>query len=88
MRRSTSTVSSKGQVTIPMEIREFLGVEPQSRVAFDVVDNEVRIRKVSSVVDALYGSVPPLDPPRTWKEVEELAREAHTAHAAREGLAE
>lgn len=39
------TVTSKGQVTIPQEIRERLGLLPHSEVEFDVVGDSVRIRK-------------------------------------------
>ena len=38
-------ITTKGQVTIPQEIRERLGLLPHSEVEFDVVDNSVRIRK-------------------------------------------
>jgi len=39
-------VTSKGQVTIPQEIRLRLGLQPETEVEFDVVGNTVRIRKV------------------------------------------
>jgi AbrB family looped-hinge helix DNA binding protein len=38
-------VTSKGQVTIPIEIRERLGLLPNSEVEFVVEGNAVRIRK-------------------------------------------
>jgi AbrB family looped-hinge helix DNA binding protein len=41
-------VTSKGQVTIPVEIREKLGLLPKSEVEFDLVGNAVRIRKARS----------------------------------------
>ncbi len=39
-------ITSKGQVTIPVEIREKLGLLPNSEVEFEVVGQAVRIRKV------------------------------------------
>jgi AbrB family looped-hinge helix DNA binding protein len=39
------TLTTKGQVTIPLEIRQALGLLPGTRVAFDIVGNSVRIRK-------------------------------------------
>ncbi len=39
------TLTSKGQVTIPQDIREKLGLLPGTRVVFDVVGDSVRIRK-------------------------------------------
>lgn len=38
-------LTSKGQITIPLEIRRKLGLEPGTQVEFDVVGGAVRIRK-------------------------------------------
>ena len=38
-------VTTKGQVTIPQEIRDRLGIHPGSTVAFDVDGDVVTIRK-------------------------------------------
>lgn len=38
-------ITSKGQVTIPVEIRERLGLLPNSEVEFEVEGATVRIRK-------------------------------------------
>ncbi len=39
-------ITSKGQVTIPREIREELGLLPNTEVEFDVDGSAVRIRRV------------------------------------------
>ena len=39
-------ITTKGQVTIPIEIREKLGLLPNSEVEFEVVGQAVRLRKV------------------------------------------
>lgn len=39
-------ITSKGQVTIPVTIRERLGLQPETEVEFEVVGKAVRIRKV------------------------------------------
>ncbi len=36
-------VTSKGQVTIPQDVRRRLGIEPGSEVEFQVVDDVVRL---------------------------------------------
>jgi AbrB family looped-hinge helix DNA binding protein len=41
-------LTSKGQVTIPQEIRDRLGLQPGTEVEFDVVDDEVRIRRADA----------------------------------------
>jgi antitoxin PrlF len=38
-------LTSKGQVTIPQDIREQLGLLPYAEVEFDVVGDSVRIRR-------------------------------------------
>jgi AbrB family looped-hinge helix DNA binding protein len=38
-------ITSKGQVTIPQDIRDELGLLPNTEVTFDVVDGEARLRK-------------------------------------------
>jgi AbrB family looped-hinge helix DNA binding protein len=38
-------LTTKGQVTIPQEIREKLGLLPLTEVVFDIVGESVRIRK-------------------------------------------
>ncbi len=39
-------VTSKGQVTIPLEVREKLGIRPHSDVEFVIEGNLVYVRKV------------------------------------------
>lgn len=41
-------ITTKGQVTIPQEIREAMGLLPNTEVTFEVVDGEVRLRKSRS----------------------------------------
>ena len=38
-------VTSKGQITIPIEVRERLGILPNREVEFELDGNAVRIRK-------------------------------------------
>jgi AbrB family looped-hinge helix DNA binding protein len=43
---NSSTISSKGQVTVPQEIRKRLGLEPGDRVEFVVEEGRTVIRPV------------------------------------------
>jgi AbrB family looped-hinge helix DNA binding protein len=38
-------ITTKGQVTVPQEIRDELGLHPNTEVTFDIVDGEARLRK-------------------------------------------
>jgi AbrB family looped-hinge helix DNA binding protein len=40
-------ITTKGQVTIPIEIREALGLLPHTEVEFEIVDGWVRLRKAT-----------------------------------------
>jgi AbrB family looped-hinge helix DNA binding protein len=39
-------VTSKGQVTIPIKIRQELGLHPNTEVTFEIAGNAARIKKV------------------------------------------
>ncbi|MHB2015710.1 MAG: AbrB/MazE/SpoVT family DNA-binding domain-containing protein [Candidatus Xenobia bacterium] len=55
-------ITSKGQVTIPIHIREALGLLPDTEVEFEISGNSVRIRKArssrrgTSIVNRLRGT--------------------------------
>jgi AbrB family looped-hinge helix DNA binding protein len=55
-------ITSKGQVTIPLDIRRALGLLPHSEVEFELMDGWARLRKAPSqrtrgrrIVEALRG---------------------------------
>jgi AbrB family looped-hinge helix DNA binding protein len=52
-----SSVTSKGQVTIPASIRKALGLKPRDKVSFRIEDRTVRIVAAPSSVLESYGSV-------------------------------
>ena len=45
----TSTLSAKGQTTVPAQIRRRLGIHPGDTIKYEVADGEVRIRKVEAI---------------------------------------
>ena len=58
-----TTLTTKGQVTIPTDIRQHLGLKPKDKVRFVVAsDGSVRISPAPSRIDALFGTVKPLVP--------------------------
>ena len=44
-------ITSKGQVTIPIDIRRRLGLLPQTEVVFEIDGNAVRVRKAEKQRD-------------------------------------
>ncbi|MDO8451480.1 MAG: type II toxin-antitoxin system PrlF family antitoxin [bacterium] len=72
-----STISSKGQVTIPVKIRRHLGVDSNDKVAFVVESNgDVKITQPQYPdINSLKGAAGKLPRPLAWKEVKRVAQE-------------
>ena len=62
-----STVTQKGQVTIPAAIRERLGLKPRDRVRFEVENGTVKLHRVTSKLLSGYGSVSPKQRPEDFQ---------------------
>jgi len=43
-------ITTKGQITIPKEFREALGLLPHTDVEFERIGNELRVRKASQSI--------------------------------------
>ena len=60
-----STVTSKGQVTIPKAVRDRMGIEEGSRLVFVDDGDRILVYKVEADLAGLYGAVkhegPPID---------------------------
>ena len=52
---ATTAVTSKGQVTIPQEVRRKLGIRKGSRMAFSVVGDHVEMRLASQPEEVAEG---------------------------------
>jgi AbrB family looped-hinge helix DNA binding protein len=85
MREYTSSLSPKGQITLPLEVRQRWGIRAKDRVVIRVDEETVTIAPARSPVDATYGVLPPLPTPLTVEEMTEIAAEEHAQEAAREG---
>ena len=56
----TSTISSKGQITVPIDVREQLGLSPGTVVEFEVRPDGVLLKKGSRgthPVDRVFGTL-------------------------------
>lgn len=77
-----ATVTDKGQVTVPKEIRDQTGIAPGSRLDFEVQDDgTLRVRVLTRGADNLFGLVHRAGiKPRT---IEEMDQGITTAVGAR-----
>ncbi len=79
-----TTVTQKGQVTIPLAVRAKLGLKPKDKVVFDVRGDAVRIRRAPSKVLAGYGSVKPRKRPEDFKSLRNEFEAGVAAEVTRE----
>ncbi len=67
---ASSKLTSKGQITVPAEIRKALNIEEGDNIRFIIEDGEAKIKVVKkSIVDELFGSVKPKGDTRDLKKV-------------------
>ena len=77
MKEILSTITSKGQITLPAEIRRLLGVGLNDKVAF-VIDTEGTVHLDAPkyrTVASLRGAAGTLKEPKPWEEMRVVARE-------------
>ena len=78
---SLSTISSKGQITLPAALRRKLGIKAHDRVTVELADTEIVIKPVADLFQ-LEGFLGKALPPGTEKK---RMRQAAAAHARRTG---
>lgn len=80
---SMATVTSKGQITIPVEVRRSLGLETGSRIEFILTDAGIyQLVPVTGTLRSLKGSIPRPPSPVTVEQMNEAIADA----AAEAGL--
>ena len=81
MEQHVSTLTSKGQVTVPVGVRRLLGIGPQDKVAFVVEAGQVRLIPATSVVARTAGALKS-DAPMLSHQEEKVAAEEAMAEEA------
>lgn len=76
-KQRVSTLSSKGQVTLPIEVRKHLGVYTNDKIAFIIEpDGKVAVTPAKYPdIASLSGAAGSLKKPLSWKEMQQIARE-------------
>lgn len=72
-----STITSKGQVTVPIQIRRLLGLKPKTKVAFLQKKDGIHIAVPRYTLDTIKGAIPALSKQYSDKEIREIAIESH-----------
>ena len=60
---NVTTLTRKGQVTIPKAIREELGLKPFDKIEIYLEDGEAKLRKAFPSLEEVAGSIPAIDVP-------------------------
>jgi len=71
------TVTTKGQVTIPVEVRRLLEVSPGDQVVFRVKEGTVELMTVSVTMEEAFGAVTPRSRPEDLASLRQIAIEEH-----------
>ena len=73
-----TSVTTKGQVTLPSPVRKVLGVRPKDKVSFRIEDGEVKLVPLANTLESAFGAVRPL---RSPEDFEKRVRDAKEARA-------
>lgn len=80
--RRTTTLTRKGQVTIPKTMRDESGLRARDRIAFSIENGAAKMRRARFSLDEMSGMLPPIGIPVeemsavAWEEwVEKFAEE-------------
>lgn len=82
----TSSVSPKGQITLPKEFRDQLDIGPKDVVVIALQDGKIQIESAKARLRSVYQSLPALEPPRDWQTVTTEAWDEFAERNARTGL--
>lgn len=79
MKELVMTITSKGQVTIPAQVRKHLGLKKHQKIALIIEDRGTVRLKVPRypTIASLSGAAGRLDRKLSWKEMRDIAREDH-----------
>ncbi|MGH2460050.1 MAG: AbrB/MazE/SpoVT family DNA-binding domain-containing protein [Chloroflexota bacterium] len=80
-----TTLTQKGQVTIPAEVRRALGLKPRDKVTFELDGDVARIRRAASKIARWYGAVAPRERPEDFREAREQFEKEVAEEADRRG---
>ncbi len=75
MKEITASITQRGQVTIPAEVRRLLGIKPRGKVTFRIEADQVRLVPPAFTLETAYGSVTPLEKPEDFEKISRAVKE-------------
>lgn len=80
-----TTLTQKGQVTIPAPIRTHLGLKPKDKVRFEFSRGKVTLKPAPSKIAKYFGIVTPRKRPEDWKKMRAEVEQAIADEVVSEG---
>jgi antitoxin PrlF len=74
----TSTVTTKGQTTVPKEVRKLLGLGPRQKILYKIDESGVRIEAAGKSLMRMAGVLAGDEPMLSRKEEKRIAQQAFT----------
>jgi AbrB family looped-hinge helix DNA binding protein len=71
-----TTMTQRGQITVPARIRRMLAVKPRQQLGFEIKGNEVHLVPVTATLESIYGSVTPKNRPENFDALIHQAKRA------------
>ena len=79
-----TTMTKKGQITIPKEIRDTLGLKEHDKILFTLKDDEISMKPIRGSILDLRGSVKPRRKPEDFHHVRLETMTVRAKRAAQE----
>lgn len=77
IREHIGSVTSKGMITIPHEIRRIHKIKPGGKVILRASQDTIEVKPMPMTLEDAYGSVTPINRPENFKQLRDIAIEEH-----------
>ncbi len=75
MTEITTTITKRGQVTVPAQVRRTLGVKPRDKITFTIDGKKVHLTPAAFTLESAYGSVSPSKKPEDFEAITQDAKD-------------
>ena len=81
----TSTITTKGQTTVPKEVRKFLGLGPRQKIVYKIEKSGVRIEPAGKSLMSMAGALASEQPMLSKEQERKIAQNALAQRNAKAG---
>lgn len=77
IREYIGSVTAKGMITIPQEVRRLHKIKPNGKVVIRVSQDTIEVKPMPMTLEEAYGSVTPINRPENFQQLRDMAVEEH-----------